>query len=70
MLSLYQSGILTFAGPFLDTGGGAAAIEVDSETEVRKIIAFDPAVRSGLMVVLSHRWSLIDWHTRLAHGAG
>jgi uncharacterized protein YciI len=63
LVGLYEQGILRFAGPFGDDTGGAAALSADSEEAVRAIVAADPAVTSGVMIVEVHAWKLVHWET-------
>src|SRR6185295_6271768 len=61
LIGLYKKGILTFAGPFLDDTGGAAALLVETEEAARAIVAADPAVISGVMIPELHAWKLVNW---------
>lgn len=61
LLGLYKSKILRYAGPFGDDTGGAAVIEVSSETEAKNLIERDPAVTGGVMTYKLHRWNLVPW---------
>lgn len=50
LISLYATGSLKFAGPFLDDTGGAAAFEAADEAEAKAIVEKDPAVVSGVFL--------------------
>src|SRR5262245_35578715 len=65
MLSLYAKGTLKIAGPFADDSGGAVLLEGVDADAVRKIVADDPAVKSGVFVSSVHPWRLVDWEKRL-----
>jgi uncharacterized protein len=65
MLSLYQAGLMRYAGPFADGSGGAVLLEVAGEAEARATIDKDPAVLEGVFVYELYVWNLIDWETYL-----
>jgi uncharacterized protein YciI len=61
MLSLYEKGVMKFAGPFTDDAGGAVVLEVDSEAQARDIVAKDPAVIANVFVHELHPWRMVPW---------
>lgn len=65
LLSLYATGSLKFAGPFLDDSGGAAAFEAADEAEAKAIVEKDPAVVSRVFVYELHPWRLVEWERHL-----
>ena len=64
MLSLYQKGVMKFAGPFSDGTGGAFVFEAASDEEAAAIVAADPAVIDKVFVAERHPWYLVDWEKR------
>ena len=61
MLSLYEKGVMKYAGPFTDNAGGAVVLEVQDESAARQIVAQDPAVKSGVFLHELHPWELQPW---------
>lgn len=61
MLSLYIKGSMKLAGPLTDDAGGAVLLAVADESEAKRIVAADPAVKSGIFVYEMHPWKLQPW---------
>ncbi len=59
--SLFLAGKLREGGPFSDSGGGIAILEVETESEARQIIRDDPALIDGIYTARMHPWFPIDW---------
>jgi|SRR5215469_3316928 len=58
--SLFEKGLLKFAGPFGDDKGGAFVLDVASEAEARVVVAEDPGIKSGVFLHEIHPWQLIS----------
>jgi uncharacterized protein YciI len=65
MLSLYQTDIMRFAGPFGNNAGGAALINASGEEEAKTIINQDPSVIEGVFIYELFAWTLIPWESYL-----
>jgi uncharacterized protein YciI/ketosteroid isomerase-like protein len=67
MQSLFGTGALAFAGPFLDDSGGAAFVRAADEAAAVAIRDGDPAVQSGVFVGEVKPWmSVFDTSRELA----
>jgi uncharacterized protein YciI len=66
MLSLYEKGILRFAGGFGDDSGGAAAFAASDDAAARALIDADPAVIARKFDFDLHPWKLVDWASLVA----
>lgn len=58
MQMLYEQGKLLYAGPFLDDSGGLAIVKVASDSELRELIAREPATLDQIFVAEVHPWHL------------
>jgi len=58
---LYLRGDLVMAGPFTDSTGGMAIIDVADENEAKAIVAGDPAVKENIFTAELHPWYTVDW---------
>ena len=61
LLSLYQQGLLLFAGPFDDDTGAALMLEAANEVQARALVDADPAVRQAVFTYELHPWALVPW---------
>lgn len=61
MLSLYISGSMKLAGPLTDNAGGAVLLDVADESEAKRVVAEDPAVKAGIFIYELHPWELKPW---------
>jgi uncharacterized protein YciI len=53
---LFDDQRLLFAGPFLDSAGGLAVINVPNEREAQEIVSKDPAVVHQIFQASLHPW--------------
>jgi hypothetical protein len=58
MQTLYNQGKLLYAGAFLDNSGGLAMVKVASDSELRELIANEPATLDQVFTVETHPWYL------------
>jgi uncharacterized protein YciI len=65
ILSLYEKGVLKYAGPFVDDTGGAVMLDVESEAQAREIVANDPAVQKQQFLHEIRPWRLEPWEMHL-----
>jgi uncharacterized protein YciI len=61
MHQLYTEGKLAMGGPFTDSQGGLAVLDVADQTEAQQIVADDPAVERGIFIAKPHPWFQVDW---------
>ena len=69
MAKLLKEKKLVMAGPFSDSSGGMAVIEVDGEREAADILQHDPAIVQRVFHGEIHPWLVVfDKNTVSAHG--
>jgi uncharacterized protein YciI len=69
MAKLLKEKKLVMAGPFSDSSGGMAVIEVDDEKEAADILQHDPAIVQKIFHGEIHPWFIVfDKNTAGAHG--
>jgi uncharacterized protein YciI len=61
MHTLFARKILVMGGPFSDSSGGMAIIDVDNEQQASTITREDPAVQSSVFTAVIHPWFPVDW---------
>ena len=73
MMTLIEQNILLLGGPFKDSSGGEAVIQVSNEEEAVKVVQNDPAVTMGVMNAVLKPWHLVFENvgrTSLGGGSG
>ncbi len=62
MVKLFDAGKLKHGGPFLDGTGGMAVFLAPDDAAAQKVVADDPAIKSGIMKSTMLRpWHPVDW---------
>ncbi|KAF0244609.1 MAG: cytoplasmic [Planctomycetota bacterium] len=59
MGKLLEDGKLIFGGPFKDSSGGEAIVEVTDAKEAQAIVDADPAVKDKVMNATVHEWHVV-----------
>ena len=57
MLTLHSEGIGLMAGPFPDSSGGLAIVKTADIENAKKLLACDPAIRTGTLVADAIEWT-------------
>lgn len=61
MSGLYARHTLIMGGPFTDSSGGLAIIEVADDQAAQSIVDHDPSITAGIFNASVHPWFCVDW---------